>query len=511
VTGFDAHSLVAALAIIGIVIIVSALLSGLIDRSGLPQIAVFLGIGAALGPAGLGIFNLTLDSYVLLVVATLSLTLVLFTDAVSLNISEVRKNSALAFRMLGPGTILCAAVTTLAAYWLLRLPFAYAAILGAALASTDPVLLRGLLKRPDIATNARQALQLESGLNDAVLLPIVVVAMAFAAQGQMSVGSLAKLSLGLFILGPGAGIAIGLVAVAALDLIRKRTGIRRDYESLYSLGVAFSAFAAAEAVHGSGFLAAFAAGLTIASLDVELCDCFVEYGGVTAEMFLLFTFVIFGGSLIWSGFYQLDLATVIFALVAMLVRVPIYLLSLLGSPVDRRGRLLLAWFGPRGLSSLLLVLLPVFAGLPGSDRLFAICSLVVLLSVVIHGGSPMLLAKIARKRELELSRVPQADTPPEPEKPARRSLPVIEIDSTSQSNSQSNIVEVGSQSITFEELKKLQDAGEPVIILDVRTDRSLETSDHKAKNAVRINPDHAALEAREAKLPKDAWLIAYCA
>jgi len=354
-------------------------------------------------------------------------------------------------------------------------------------------------------------MQLESGLNDAVLLPIVVVAMAFAAQGQMSVGSLAKLSLGLFILGPGAGIAIGLLAVAALDLIRKRTGIRRDYESLYSLGVAFSAFAAAEAVHGSGFLAAFTAGLTIASLDVELCDCFVEYGGVTAEMFLLFTFVIFGGSLIWSGFYQLDLATVIFALVAMLVRVPIYLLSLLGSPVDRRGRLLIAWFGPRGLSSLLLVLLPVFAGLPGSDRLFAICSLVVLLSVVIHGGSPMLLAKIARKRELELSRVPETDPQPEPEKPARRSLPVIEIDSTSQSNSQSNIVEVGSQSITFEELKKLQDAGEPVIILDVRTDRSLETSDHKAKNAVRINPDHAVLEARETKLPKDAWLIAYCA
>ena len=72
------------------------------------------------------------------------------------------------------------------------------------------------------------------------------------------------MGFGLFILGPGAGIAIGLLAVAALDLIRKRIGVRRDYESLYSLGVAFTAYAAAEAVHGSGFLAAFAAGLTIA-------------------------------------------------------------------------------------------------------------------------------------------------------------------------------------------------------------------------------------------------------
>ena len=95
---------------------------------------------------------------------------------------------------------------------------------------------------------------------------------------------------------------VGLIGVAALDLVRKRLGVRRDYESLYSLGVAFTAFAAAETVHGSGFLAAFAAGITIAALDVELCDCFVEYGAVTAEMLLLFTFVLLGTSLIWTGF-----------------------------------------------------------------------------------------------------------------------------------------------------------------------------------------------------------------
>src|SRR4030095_13751326 len=114
-------------------------------------------------------------------------------------------------------------------------------------------------------------------------------------------------------------------------LIRKKIGVRRDYESLYSLGVAFTAFAAAEAVHGSGFLAAFTAGLTIAALDVELCDCFIEYGGVTAEMMLLFTFVILGTSLIWSGFTGVTVATVIFTIFAMLIRVPVYLLSLLGS------------------------------------------------------------------------------------------------------------------------------------------------------------------------------------
>jgi sodium/hydrogen antiporter len=523
-SNFGADAFVAGLAIVGIVIIVSALLSGLIDRSGLPQVAVFLAIGAALGPAGLGVFNITLESPVLDVVATLSLTLVLFTDAVSLNVSELRRQSNLAFRMLGPGTILAAAITALAAWWLLSVPPAGAAILGAALASTDPVLLRGLLRRRDIPATARQALQLESGLNDAVLLPVVIVAMAFMRQTDLSAGGLAKLGLGLFVLGPGAGVAIGLLAVAALDLIRKRTGVRRDYESLYSLGVAFTAFAAAEYVHGSGFLAAFAAGLTIAALDVELCDCFIEYGGVTAEMLLLFTFVLFGGSLIWSGFTILSGATVAFAAIAMLVRPPVYLLSLIGSNVDRRGRLIIAWYGPSGLSSLLLVLLPVFAGLPGSDRLFAVCSLIVILSVVIHGGSPMLLARMARKRnkaETEVesgsnATIATASSSDQGITEHRRDLPVIDsavpanlIGSPQKSSGTSD--SVGPHTVSLDELHQLQRSGEPLFILDVRTERSIETSDTKAEGAIRLIPEHVVEQAKELRLPMEAWLIAYCA
>jgi NhaP-type Na+/H+ or K+/H+ antiporter len=495
--------LVTSLALIGIVIVVSALLSGVIDRSGLPQVAVFIAIGAALGPAGLNLFNITLESPVVRVVATLSLTLVLFTDAVSLNIREVKQQSSLAFRMLGPGTIFCAALTAVGAWWLLQIPPAFAAILGAALASTDPVLLRGLLRRGDLPPQARHALRLESGLNDVVLLPIVVIAIALSGHYELTAGNFAKLGLGLFILGPGAGIAIGLVGVAALDLIRKRTGVRRDYESLYSLGIAFTAYAAAEAVHGSGFLAAFAAGLTIAALDVELCDCFIEYGGVTAEMLLLFTFVIFGSSLIWTGFTELNWPTVLFAVFAMVIRVPVYLLSLLGSNVDRRGRALIVWFGPKGLSSLLLILLPVFAGLPGSDRLFAICSLVVLISVVIHGASPMVLARFCKEEQEEETPEPAVATTTEPPPVAatqsRASLPVVEIG------------EVGGQIISLAELERLQTSGEQVILLDVRTERSIETSESMAQGAVRMPPERVVDQARKRQLPKEAWLIAYCA
>lgn len=489
------ENFVAALAIIGIVIIVSALLSGLIDKSGFPSVAVFLLIGAALGPWGLGLFNMTLDSPALRVVATLSLTLVLFTDAVTLDISDVKRNAALAFRMLGPGTILCAALTALAAWWLLDLPPASAAILGAALASTDPVLLRGLLHRPDLSPETRHALRLESGLNDAVLLPIVVVAIALTGHHYQDVGSFTRMGFGLFILGPGAGVAIGLIGVSALDLIRKRLGVRRDYESLYSLGIAFTAFAAAEAVHGSGFLAAFAAGLTIAALDVELCDCFIEYGGVTAEMLLLLTFVIFGTSLIWTGFSGINLATIIFAAFTVLIRVPVYLLSLIGTKVNRHGCLVIAWFGPRGLSSLLLILLAVFSGMPGSDRLFQICSLVVLISIVIHGASPMLLARFTKKNATE----EEPPIPPEAPKESR-ALPVIE-----------SPLAVGTQSISLEELDHLQNSGEQVIIVDARTDRSRETSESQATGSVRLVPENVVGQARQLNLPKEAWLIIYCA
>lgn len=544
----SAESFITTLAILGVVIIVSALLSGLIERSGLPQVAVFLALGAVLGPVGLGVLNISLDSSALRVVATLSLALVLFTDAVSLNIAEVRRRSTLALRLLGPGTLLTAALIALAGWLLLGLSVAGAAILGAALASSDPVLLRGLLRRRDIPTDARHGLQLESGLNDVVLLPVVLIAMVFLNPGATLDGAgFAKLGLNLFILGPGAGILIGLLGVAALDLIRKRLGVRRDYESLYSLGIAFTAFAAAEAVHGSGFLAAFAAGMTIAALDVELCDCFVEYGGVTAEMLLLFTFVLLGSSLIWTGFTVINGPVLLFTGIALLIRTPVYLLSLLGSGVDTRGRLLIAWYGPRGLSSLLLILLPVFAGLPGSGQLFAVCSLVVLASVVLHGGSPLLLARAARRRasqeaaengsrdvarefgpgpalpEDNAERAPDDSHAAQPSALSSRgvSSPSSESENVAacsldpaascQFDAGGERVQVGPQRISLDELKSLWQRGEPVTILDVRTERSLEESEVQAKGAVRMPPDHVAERARELGLKQEDWLIAYCA
>jgi sodium/hydrogen antiporter len=478
------------LSLVGVVIVISALLSGLIERSGVPQVGVLLALGAVIGPFGLGLINPQLDSPALRAVATLSLALVLFTDALSLSLAEIRKHARLALLVVGPGTILSAALVTVAGRLLLGLSWPLACILGAALASTDPVLLRGLLRRPDLPSSARLALRLESGLNDVVLLPIVLVAMAILGGRALDEpGAGSRMALQLFLLGPGAGVLVG---VSMLDLARRRRlGMRRDYESLYSLGICFAAFAAAESVHGSGFLAAFAAGMTISVFDVELCDCFQEYGETTAELALLFTFVLLGSSLIWTGLTVAGGAELLFAVICLLVRPLALLVSLLPARLDRHSLFLIAWYGPRGLSSLLLVLLPVFARTPGSERLFELCSLVVLLSVVLHGGSLMFFgrrtAPEAPVRE-ELASRPSA-------------LPVLPA------------AETGSlpESIEIPELQRLQASGEPVIVLDVRTLRSLESSDLKAVGAIRLDPERPVQEAERLQLPKEAWLVAFCA
>jgi NhaP-type Na+/H+ or K+/H+ antiporter len=587
-TTFDAEAFAIILALIGVVIMIAALISGLIERTNLPQVAVFLALGAALGPPGLGLINIGLDSPVLRVVATLSLALVLFTDAVGLNIQEVRKQGKLTLLVLGPGTLLSAGLIAAAAVLLLGLSLPAAVVIGAAIASTDPVLLRGLLRRRDIPATARQVLRLESGLNDVVVLPLVLIAMTFLGTGEGGAAASpdwGRLILDLFILGPGAGILVGLLAVATLDLIRRRIGIRRDYESLYSLGVAFAAFAAAESVHGSGFLAAFAAGLTISALDVELCDCFLEYGETTAELALLFTFVLFGSSLIWNGFGVLTFATAIFAVLVLLLRPFAFLIALLPTKLKTTDRALISWFGPRGLSTLLLILLPVFDGVPGGAYLFAVCSLVVLLSVVLHGGTVMLIGQKGRRREAaeaaeaeaaeseggeertEAAPEPVVAPAPAPAPPsapvpgpsragasppsippangareeARPAAPVDAAAASAPPAARDEARAAGGREsaplpllpykaqpgkilagdpirITLKQIKLLKQAGENVIIVDARTERSYDNSDGLADGAVRLVPgpggslpDGIVDQARQLGLPRDAVLAVFCA
>ena len=470
----------ATVALIGIVIIVASLMSGVIERSGLPLVAAFLLLGAILGPWGLGLVNITLASPELRVLATLGLALVLFTDAVSINLRDVRERKTLAWVVLGPGTLLPALVIGGAAYLLLGLPVAAAAIIGAALASTDPVLLRSVLRSTHLPTTSRVALRLESGMNDAILLPVIVLASLALPATVREESHLMQHLFGLFLLGPALGGIIGWAGITMLVAVRSRGGVRRDYESLYALGLGFASFAAAEAVGGSGFLAAFAAGLAIASLDVELCDCFLEYGEATAEMLLLLTFVAFGAFLIWTGITVMSVSTLSFAAVALVARSAVLYPVLKALRVPERDRTLIALFGPRGLSSLLLMLLPVFWGVPGAEGWFTVTCLVVLLSLVLHGA---IMATFIRRG---VTRRPRA------------ALQVAESPGS-------------EERISLPEVVGMQQRGEPVVLVDARAERSYGADPRTAMGSVRVPPDDAVRAARALQLQTRATLVVYCA
>ncbi|GAB4125742.1 MAG: hypothetical protein Fur005_43920 [Roseiflexaceae bacterium] len=502
---FETQTLIAMFGLVGAVVVGGTLLAGPTERSGLPALGIFLLLGLLIGPYGLGMFTVALNDPILRVVATLSLTLVLFTDAMTLDLREVRQHKTLAALLLGPGTLAVAFGLAGVAWLLLGIPFIPALVLGAALASTDPVVLRGMLQGSTVSPRLRLALRLESGMNDVLLLPMVVIAIAIGEAGGAILGSeLARLLVSLFLLGPLAGVAVGVSAVRLLVWVRDRVGVRREYEALYVIGVALGAFAAAESPGGSGFLAAFAAGIVVSALDVELCDCFLEYGQVTAEMALLFTFVLLGTGPIWSGLSVIGWVPLLFVAIVLLIRLPIFALALHPLHLAMAERLAIGWYAPRGLGTLLLALLAIFDHLDGGEQLVAYASLAVLVSIVLQGGWPLLRRAAGLRRPSPLPAPPSAPVqdaaiiPLIPEAP--RHVPDI---------TQPPAIHPPDR-ITIEQLRHYQEQGEPLILLDVRSERSFEASSQLARGALRATPERALLALRAAGVPADAWVVAFC-
>ncbi|TMA55705.1 MAG: hypothetical protein E6J73_22405 [Deltaproteobacteria bacterium] len=174
--------------------------------------------------------------------------------------------------------------------------------------------------------------------------------------------------------------------------------------------------------------------------------------------------------------------TVLFAVTVVLIRPVAFLLSLSRTNLERRSCFLIAWFGPRGLSSLLLILVPVFAHVPGSEQLFVVCCLVVLLSVALHGGSLMLL-----------SRTPPPPTPVSPN----------QIDTATPRANEGAPRPVAaandSDRISIEELRALQSSGAPLLIVDVRAETSFNSSEFHVRRIAELN------------VPRETWIITFCA
>jgi NhaP-type Na+/H+ or K+/H+ antiporter/rhodanese-related sulfurtransferase len=378
--------LILAMGIVAIVLTLAALTSRVVERAPVSFPIIFLGIGLLLG--SYGVVDIDLHSPLLEAVAIISLALVLFLDAVNIQIDELKREWYVPVATLGPGTLLTIIGVSLAAFYLMGVTPLQAVLLGAVLSSTDPVVLRDIVRDVNVPRSVRRALSIEAGMNDLVVLPIVLVLIALLTAQSNTAWDWANFLSRILVLSPLIGLAVGGVGAYVMGKVDASVGIGREYQALYGIGLVLASFAAAQSLGGDGFLAAFFGGLAITLFNVTLCDCFMEYGEVTAEMMMLLAFVLFGAvlsSLLTTVPLISGLALAVVSL--LIVRPAAFTLVLLPAKMSNLARGFIGWFGPRGLNSLLLALLAVQAHVPGAEYLLAITGFVVVVSVVLHGTS----------------------------------------------------------------------------------------------------------------------------
>lgn len=382
--------LVSGFGLIGTILVISALVAGLVDRGPFSFPMIFLGLGLLLGGGAVGVLQVDALDPALEVVATLTLALVLFMDALNLESGRSKKDWLVPALVLGPGTAIVILVVAGASYLLLDVRPVIALLLGAVLASTDAVVLRDVVRNEAVPRPVRRVLSVEAGTNDIIVLPLVLVLIALAREGGLSGADWGLIALRIFLIGPAIGFAIGGAGAWILSRADARLAIRREYQALYGVGLVLAAYSAAVAAGGDGFLAAFFAGSAITFLDQTLCDCFLEFGEVVTEMSMLLSFALFGALLSeMLGTVPL-LPGLTLALVTILLARPPAVMAILSHrsvALSRPARAFIAWFGPRGLNSLLFALLVVHAGVPGAEFMLATAGLVVLVSVILHGAT----------------------------------------------------------------------------------------------------------------------------
>ncbi|HYZ03501.1 MAG TPA: cation:proton antiporter [Rubrobacter sp.] len=461
--------LVVALGLVAIVLTVSALASGIVERAPLSFPIIFLGLGFLIGEWGFGLLTLSPEDHTLEAIAILTLALVLFLDAVRMEAEELRGAGLAPMLSLGPGTLIIISVAALGANLLLDTSLIESLLLGTILASTDPVVLRDVVRNERIPRSIRRALSIEAGTNDIVILPILLVLIAVANSEAASAAGWATLLAQVLLLGPLVGFAVGAAGAWLMGKADAAFGISREYQALYGIGLVLLAYAGAQGLGGDGFLAAFAAGLGVAILNFDLCDCFLDYGETTTEMTMLLSFVLFGVVISEIALEVPLVPALVLAVVVIFVARPVAIgLVLRRAVMSNAARAFIGWFGPRGLNSLLLALLVVQNGVANAEFLLAVTGIVVTVSVVVHGASatPLstLYGRAVEQRTLQEEREGTA----------------------------AGLFE-GSAGETFrikpEELAGQLEGTNPPIILDVRTRSQYERDKRQIPGSIRVPTD----------------------
>ena len=385
-----------------------SLISGELERTPVNGALVFVLFGFLIGPHGLDWLRLSLDAEGLRVLAEITLALVLFTDAASSDLGVLRQRIVLPRRLLLIGLPLTILLGFGAGVLLFDgLSVFEIAILATMLAPTDAALGKAVVTNESVPDDMRQGLNVESGLNDGICVPILFVFLALA-QGQSGDNSTMMLALGLVIEEIGIGLAVGLTVTAIASVLLKTFGTRgfltKSWRQLPVVAMATVCFATAQVLGGSGFIAAFAGGMLFGWMVREHKHKLLLAAEGTGDTMSLITWVAFGAIIIGNSIDALTWQVLMYSLLSLTVirMLPVFL-SLYGTHLRVDEKLFAGWFGPRGLASIVFGVIVLNAQLPGGDVIGMTVVCTVLLSVICHGlsANPLVAVLAARLKRSE--------------------------------------------------------------------------------------------------------------
>jgi len=360
-----------------------------------PMLCTLAGIatGWALGPK----HAIALDNPVIAAIGEVALAIVLFTDASGANRRRVRRDWGLPARLLAIGLPLTILAGTVAGLWLFpALPWVWSAVIAVVLAPTDAALGIAVLLNDAVPQRIRDALNVESGLNDGIALPVLLALLEVARTPSSALGDAGWMLRALAEIGAGTaiGAAIGVGGGRLVDAAWRRGWMDETFARLVTPGLAMLTYAFAQFADQNGFVAAYVAGLMLAVRSPGLRERLHEFGEADGMQFALFVFLLFGMVMVPAAWPAWDGAMLVYALASLtVVRMLPAGISLAGTRLGTPAVLFVGWFGPRGIASVLYVavLLQAF-GVTRLPVVFPVVVLTVLLSVLLHGVTAAPLA-----------------------------------------------------------------------------------------------------------------------
>lgn len=380
-------------AVFGVALLIAVLLSGLAARTVLSTSFLFLVGGALVSDGFLGLIHITPDSEIVAVTADLALFAVLFTDGMHVSFPKLRANWKNPARALGLGMPLAFAGMALITHYLVGLDWTTSFLVGAVLAPTDPVFASAIVGRKEVPAKLRQLLNVESGINDGLALPIVLILIAAAGP----TAGHAEASLGKIALELGGGLALGIVLpLLVTGLVRFRLlGAEAKLQPLLPLATGIILYGLCHLTHANPYLAAFSAGAVLASASPEARAAFEPLGEALAELAKFAALLVFGALLTPQLFGDLSIGGYVAVVLAIvLIRPASLLISLIGTRFDRREKLVAAWFGPKGFASVVYGLLVLQSGIPQGQEAYTLIAVCIAASIIAHSSTDVPIARL---------------------------------------------------------------------------------------------------------------------